>query len=525
MTEVPNVLLEAPSERRLRPGDSPRWAAVSLGGGLASLTVAIVGFYWDVGWHVDFGRDRTLFTVPHTMVVAVFGMLAATAAAAITAGDATSGVLLRGRRVPLSALALGTLGVGALAAFPLDQIWHRAYGPDVSLWTPSHLLMMAGPSLAPVAIWLALGEAGIPPVRDERRSRLHLVLAVATLLGLSSFGAEFDLGVVQFPLLYHPALVSLTAGVVLVCARAVLGPLGAARTAIGFLGIRVLLAAIVGPGLGHTVPHAPLYLGAALAVEAAAYLLGTERAVRFAVAAGSGIATAGIATEAWWSQLTARHAWTVALFPDAIVVAALTGIGGALVGIALARGILRGPLPGGRVIAAAALAIVAGLAIPFPRSDGRVAADLSFERAGSTAVVTAALSPASAAEQARWFEVLSWQGGGIVIAPMVEVAAGRYVSDRPVPVSGSAKTLLRLHRGSEMLAIPLAMPADPSLRLPAVTPQDRRAAFAPDATLFMRDTSRASSVPRFGVLLATFAIASAMLLALSLTVLHVSRRS
>ena len=176
VTGVPNGVLEAGPSERLRPAVWPHWAALTLRGGLASLTIALVGFYWDVGWHVDWGRDRTLFTIPHSMVVGVFGMLVATAAAGATAGGASSGPRLRGRTISWSVLALGALGVGAMAAFPLDQIWHEAYGPDVSLWTPSHLLMMAGPSLAPIALWLALGESGMPPMHEERRSRLHLVV-------------------------------------------------------------------------------------------------------------------------------------------------------------------------------------------------------------------------------------------------------------------------------------------------------------------------------------------------------------
>jgi hypothetical protein len=28
-----------------------------------------LGLYWDVGWHIDFGRNKALFTPPHTMIV------------------------------------------------------------------------------------------------------------------------------------------------------------------------------------------------------------------------------------------------------------------------------------------------------------------------------------------------------------------------------------------------------------------------------------------------------------------------
>lgn len=48
----------------------PRWSMVGVLGGLAVMGVAMVGLYWDVAWHVDFGRDTEAFTPPHILVVA-----------------------------------------------------------------------------------------------------------------------------------------------------------------------------------------------------------------------------------------------------------------------------------------------------------------------------------------------------------------------------------------------------------------------------------------------------------------------
>ena len=34
------------------------------------LLIAVIGFYWDVAWHIDFGRDtKNLFTPPHVMIL------------------------------------------------------------------------------------------------------------------------------------------------------------------------------------------------------------------------------------------------------------------------------------------------------------------------------------------------------------------------------------------------------------------------------------------------------------------------
>ena len=47
----------------------PGWAMAGALSGLWSLGTAAVGLYWDVAWHIDFGRDKQLFTPPHTMIV------------------------------------------------------------------------------------------------------------------------------------------------------------------------------------------------------------------------------------------------------------------------------------------------------------------------------------------------------------------------------------------------------------------------------------------------------------------------
>ncbi|MDQ3306118.1 MAG: hypothetical protein M3535_09110 [Actinomycetota bacterium] len=42
-------------------------------------------------------------------------------------------------------------GWGGLAAFPLDELWHRAFGIDVTLWSPTHLMLVGAGSRAPAA--------------------------------------------------------------------------------------------------------------------------------------------------------------------------------------------------------------------------------------------------------------------------------------------------------------------------------------------------------------------------------------
>ena len=54
----------------------PGWAMAGVLSGLLLMGVAMIGLYWDVAWHVDFGRDRELLTPPHLMIlVALSGLI------------------------------------------------------------------------------------------------------------------------------------------------------------------------------------------------------------------------------------------------------------------------------------------------------------------------------------------------------------------------------------------------------------------------------------------------------------------
>ena len=481
------------------------WAAGAVGTGLGGLTVAAIGFYWDVAWHIDLGRDKELFTPPHTMILLGLGAILFAGGTAIVLASATRAetrLRLGPLRVPWSGLALFMIGGGAMMGFPLDELWHRAYGIDVTMWGPTHLIMIGGASITGIALWYALGEAGARPVRGTFAHRMHVIVAGTTLAALSALHGEFDFGVPQFQLLYHPVMILLAAGVGLTAARIVLGRGGALRAAVGFIAIRGVIALFVG-GFGHVVPHFPLYLAPALAVELVAWRLGTERVGRFALASGLGIATIGLAGEWGWSHVWMSHPWTASLLPAAVWVGALAAIGGAILGAGLGsvasgrtsdatpRALPRRVLRVGVVAAAlgmATIAVAVALALPIKRVPVDAQAQLHLIPAASgTAFVEIRLDPSDAAKDARWFEAMAWQFGGLVIDPMKEISPGVFRSSRAMPISGDAKTLVRLHRGAEMGAVPVHFPADPEIGASAIPAVDRTARFERDSKLLMRE--------------------------------------
>jgi hypothetical protein len=480
----------------------PGWCAAMVGTALFGLLVAGVGFYNDVAWHVALGRDKALFTAPHTMIVAGLAFIAFAAVIGVffaTVTDADVGLRVGPLRVPWSAIPLGVLGFTALGGFPLDDLWHAHYGVDVTMWSPTHLLMILGASLSPIAAWLALGEAGVKPTDGVWPRVVHTLTAVLVLAGLSSALGEFEFGVPQFQQLYHPVLICLAAGVAMVASRLVLGPGNALLVG----GLAALSRVLNTPSHVVQTRAAALFLAPAVAVELVALLMGTTRRVRFAIASGVAIATLGLAGEYAWNR-HAHQPWTANLFPSAVLLGAVVAIGAALLAVALAGGVSReGPGVPRWAVVLGGLAVLVGLALPLPRHAGNVQAAIHVVQQGDSAIVHVTLTPPDAASHARWFQTIAWQGGGMVVAEMRSEGPGRYVATRAVPVTGHWKTLVRLHRGDELMSAPVWMPADPEIAAPQIPAVDRTVRFAHEQKYLTRE---ARSGP------ATFAIIAYALL-------------
>ena len=76
---------------------------------------------------------------------------------------------LHGWDVPVGGLLVAGAGFYALLGFPLDDIWHRLFGQDVTLWGPTHLMLITG--AGPVDHRPADPRAGGPRRAVQRRRR------------------------------------------------------------------------------------------------------------------------------------------------------------------------------------------------------------------------------------------------------------------------------------------------------------------------------------------------------------------
>lgn len=497
-----------------RAGGQPGWVALPLFLAGVSLVVAVFGFYWDVATHIDHGRDEGVFgNAAHwPILVGLTGLAIAGLVSMLLGADRRSAGALevpRWQPVPIGGALLFLCGVIALAGFPIDDVWHRIFGQDVTLWSPPHIQMVFGASLCTVAMWILFveGERAQPADRRSPRRRrfIEIQLAGAVLIGLSTLQGEFDFAVPQFRLLFQPLLIAMAAAIALVAARIRLGR-GGTLWAVGFfLAVRGLISLVVSGIFDHVTFHAPLYLGSALVIELVALRIRPERQLTFGAVAGLGVGTIGMSVEAVWSHVWMPIPWTATMLPEAAIVVIPSAVAAGVVGGFFGRSLTRPGTPRERVpgwlAPAAALVLVVALAYPLSTTGADAEARLELTpTAGPTASqaghaeVTVTVDPPDVGEGAQWFNVIAWQGAhwwseeATRLYELEPLGDGVYRTTEAVPVSGEWKAMVRLHRGRALAAAPIYLPEDtaiPAEEVPA-EPEVTRG-FVPDHQILLRE--------------------------------------
>jgi hypothetical protein len=519
----------------------PAWVALLFGIATTSLLVALFGMYWDISLHIDVGRDPGPLANPaHYFILAgLFGIFTAGFFAMVLPEGKPSETAIRlgpDWHAPLGGVLICACGAFSLVGFPLDDIWHRLFGQDVTLWGPTHLMLIGGAAMTLIGIGVLTVEGmrarSLPGAGGDHR-QVVLARAIAStgglLLGLSTFQAEFDFGVPQFNFLFEPMMIMLAAGVGLIAARLYAGRGAALGAALFFLLARGALALIIGPVLGETTPHMPLYIVEALVVEAVALRVSTDRPLAFGLWSGLGIGTVGLASEWAWSHFWMPIPWPAAAFPEVALVGLAIALAASLLGAWI--GTRLSPEPGkrrpglrlGACAGAATIALATALALHTPANEG-VRAQVALHELSSgpqrEVSATVRLTPRDAAEDARWFDVTAWQGGGLVVDPLERVAPGVYRSTEPIPVGGNWKTMIRLHSGSSLAAVPIFLPRDAAIPAPEVPAHASFSRGFVDETQLLQREKTGGSPALVAVAYATVASIALSLLALLAWSLH-----
>jgi hypothetical protein len=492
----------------------PRWAAITPYLHAVSLLACAFGVWWDIAVHIDRGRDTGPFGTPAHYPI-FFGILGVIVSGVLPIALARKPLpartmkLTKGWRIPCSAALVTMCGTFALVGFPMDDLWHRLFGEDVTLWGPTHLLMIGGVVFSIFGRLLALAEVEQLMGTSKRRLFQELISVGALLIAWDLFGTEFNYGVPQFPLILQPILIAFGAALAFTLLRARRGPGTTFGALAVYLVIRGGIAWAVDQPLGEILGHFPLLIVEAVLIELVALALGNKQRFRLGIVAGALIGTVGVVAEYAWSHIWMPIPWPPVMLPSALGYGVVTGIGAGMVGAWLAtryaevageeRATVR------RTHQLGAVGLIAVLGIVFfcvPRSaEPGVTGTVSLERVATgakpTAYVTVKLQPTDAAASARWFEAMAWQGGGFMTHRMIKVANGTYRSADALPMYGKWKSMIRLHQGQrDLVSLWIYAPEDAAIEKPAVQMSDGQTVQFIDEQQVLRREER-TDVPRW----------------------------
>ncbi|HKF81017.1 MAG TPA: hypothetical protein VKB17_09360 [Thermoleophilaceae bacterium] len=163
-----------------------------------ALLVALFGMYWDVSLHIDNGRDPGPLANPAHYFILVGLFLAFSAgvlSVTLPEGRPSRASVRLGKDwyATVGGLILLACSSFSLAGFPLDEFWHRIFGQDVTLWGPTHLMLIGGAGLSLIAHLFVEGKAGkgergllVKPVLDLVVKFRYVAVCGGLLVDLST---------------------------------------------------------------------------------------------------------------------------------------------------------------------------------------------------------------------------------------------------------------------------------------------------------------------------------------------------
>ena len=114
---------------------------------LLAATAIALGVQWDISWHSTIGRDK-LLSPPH-IVVYLGGILCGLTCSYVVFQQtflkpSNVGVKFWGFKAPLACWICIWGMIAMLASAPFDDWWHNAYGLDVQIISPPHIVLAMG---------------------------------------------------------------------------------------------------------------------------------------------------------------------------------------------------------------------------------------------------------------------------------------------------------------------------------------------------------------------------------------------
>jgi hypothetical protein len=271
-------------------------------------TSIAVGLLWDISWHATIGRDT--FWTPAHMAIYLGGVLAGLSCGWLalettfaSAPEPAAAVRFWGFRAPLGAWVVIWGALAMVTSAPFDDWWHNAYGLDVKIISPPHMVLAAGMIAIQLGtMLLAVAWANRVPPAAKPRLTLAFTYAAGILLVLAATVVlEYSEPNRQHSGLFYKVSAGVYPLILLAAARGARLRWGATWTAISYTVLRLamlwilplfparpLLAPIYNPVTHMWPTEFPLLLILpALAIDLLVQRLGEDRDGRLALAAGA----------------------------------------------------------------------------------------------------------------------------------------------------------------------------------------------------------------------------------------------
>ena len=148
---------------------------------VVAVACSVVGGVWDISWHESVGRDT--FWTPAHLLIQLCGVLAGFGCGYLILSTTlrkdsplrANSVSVWGFRGPLGAFICAWGAVGMITSAPFDNWWHNAYGLDVKILSPPHILLALGMTGIRFGT-LVMVLAEVNRAAGEYRARLERVL-------------------------------------------------------------------------------------------------------------------------------------------------------------------------------------------------------------------------------------------------------------------------------------------------------------------------------------------------------------